>query len=96
MSGAVQVALLGPLEVHVAGARWPWAAPKRRAVLEMLGLRAGYPLSSELLCSGLWETPRPIGSHDPSSLHIAIRFVFFFLVFCMCTWLSICSSSLTL
>ena len=56
--GLVQVALLGPLEVRSEKGPVGLSAPKQRAVVEMLALRPGRPVTAELLIAGLWgESP---------------------------------------
>ena len=65
--GVVRVALLGPLAVHAGPVSVALAAPKERAVLEMLALRAGRPVPPELLSSGLW------GESEPASAHKAVQ-----------------------
>ena len=55
---SVQVALLGPLEVRSEKGPVELSAPKQRAVVEMLALRPGRPVTAELLIAGLWgESP---------------------------------------
>ncbi len=54
------MAVLGPLEVDSGEGPVVLSAPKERAVLEMLALRAGRPVPVESLRSGLWgESPPP-------------------------------------
>lgn len=55
----MQVALLGPLEVTSEEGPVALGAPKERAVLEMLGLRAGRPVATEALSNGLWGEVEP-------------------------------------
>ncbi len=58
MLALVQVALLGPLEVRLEKGPVELPAPKQRAVVEMLALRPGRPVTAELLIAGLWgESP---------------------------------------
>ena len=58
MLSLVQVALLGPLEVRLEKGPVELPAPKQRAVVEMLALRPGRPVTAELLIAGLWgESP---------------------------------------
>jgi predicted ATPase/DNA-binding SARP family transcriptional activator len=64
---SVQLALLGPLEVTSGQGRVVLSAPKERAVLEMLALRAGRPVPAELLCEGLW------GQNEPPSAAKALH-----------------------
>ena len=56
---SVQLALLGPLEVTSGRGRVVLSAPKERAVLGMLALRAGRPVQAELLYEGLWGQNAP-------------------------------------
>ena len=54
----MQVALLGPLEVRSGKGSVKLSAPKQRAVVEMLALRAGRPVTAKFLIAGLWgESP---------------------------------------
>jgi DNA-binding SARP family transcriptional activator len=55
----VHVALLGPLEVTSEEGPVVLGAPKERAVLEMLALRAGRPVPAEALYDGLWGEAAP-------------------------------------
>jgi hypothetical protein len=54
-SGAIHVADAGPLEVRLVDGPTVLGAPKERALLEMLALRAGQPIATESLWSGLQE-----------------------------------------
>ncbi|HXW79185.1 MAG TPA: BTAD domain-containing putative transcriptional regulator, partial [Acidimicrobiales bacterium] len=55
----MQVALLGELRVRTGDDLVALSAPKERAVLEMLALRAGLPVPVELLSEGLWGQGEP-------------------------------------
>jgi predicted ATPase/DNA-binding SARP family transcriptional activator len=55
----VDIALLGPLEVRVGQGTVLLNAPKERAVLEALALRAGSPVGAESLCTALWGDGAP-------------------------------------
>ena len=71
MFASVQLALLGPLEVTSGQGRVVLSAPKERAVLEMLALRAGRPVPAELLYEGLWGAKRtPLGGQGPAHLYL--------------------------
>ena len=60
--GAVQVALLGSLVVTTDQCDVALGAAKQRAVIELLALRAGRPVSVESLCAGLWGDSPPISA----------------------------------
>lgn len=55
----VEVDLLGPLEVRVHGAAVPMGAPRDRAVLSLLALRIGTPVSVLDLELALWSDEPP-------------------------------------
>jgi YVTN family beta-propeller protein len=57
----VDLHLLGPVEALVDGRPIVLGAPKQRAVLVMLALRAGHAVSADRLAEGLW------GEHPPPS-----------------------------
>jgi len=57
----MQVRLLGPVELDVAGQPVPIRAAKQRAVLAMLALRANETVAADRLMEGLW------GEHPPAS-----------------------------
>ena len=59
MSSAVRVALLGPLELSSDRGAIVIGAPKERALLELLALRAGHTVRAETLCAGLWGESEP-------------------------------------
>jgi predicted ATPase/DNA-binding SARP family transcriptional activator len=70
----VEVALLGPLEVTVGGGRVAIGAPKERAVLAVLALRAGRPLRAEAIVAALWgENPPPTASKTVQTYISALR-----------------------
>ena len=57
---SVRLAVLGPVTVEVDGRVLTLSASRERAVLGMLGLRAGRPVSVEQLIDALWgEEPPP-------------------------------------
>jgi DNA-binding SARP family transcriptional activator/WD40 repeat protein len=57
----MQLRLLGPVEAIAGGRVLPLGAAKQRAVLAMLGLRPGSPVSADELMEGLW------GEHPPAT-----------------------------
>ena len=57
----MQLRLLGPIEASVDGRAIPLGAAKQRAVLAMLALRPGSPVSADELMEGLW------GEHPPAT-----------------------------
>ncbi|HVM65565.1 MAG TPA: BTAD domain-containing putative transcriptional regulator, partial [Acidimicrobiales bacterium] len=63
----MEVALLGPVEVRIDGAPLPITAPKERAVLALLALRAGTTVSVRALEEALW------GENPPRSAAKALQ-----------------------
>jgi DNA-binding SARP family transcriptional activator/tetratricopeptide (TPR) repeat protein len=59
MFAPVEVVLLGPLVVKGDDGEVVVSAAKQRALLELLALRSDQPLTSELLCAGLWGESEP-------------------------------------
>jgi DNA-binding SARP family transcriptional activator/WD40 repeat protein len=57
----MRLRLLGPVEAIADGRVVPLGAAKQRAVLAMLGLRPGSPVSADELMEGLW------GEHPPAT-----------------------------
>ena len=57
----MQLRLLGSVEASVEGRALPLGAAKQRAVLAMLALRPGRPVSADELMEGLW------GEHPPAT-----------------------------
>ena len=57
----MQLLLLGPVEASVEGRALQLGAAKQRAVLAMLALRPGRPVSADELMEGLW------GEHPPAT-----------------------------
>src|SRR3954454_5896294 len=55
----MDVSLLGPVAAHHDGRPLVLGAPKSRAVLAMLALRAGETVSAEALVEGLWGEDPP-------------------------------------
>ena len=67
MFAPVDVALLGPLVVKGDAGEIVVSAAKQRALLELLALRSDQPLTSELLCAGLW------GENEPATATKALQ-----------------------
>ena len=63
--------LLGPLEVDVGGRVAVIARPKERAVLTMLALRAGEPVSEDTLVDALWGDAPPRTATKTLRSHIS-------------------------
>jgi DNA-binding SARP family transcriptional activator/ABC-type transport system substrate-binding protein len=60
----VEFAVLGPVEARVDDQPLPLGGPKQRAVLAMLLLHAGQPVSRDRLIEGLWgESPPRSAAH---------------------------------
>jgi DNA-binding SARP family transcriptional activator/class 3 adenylate cyclase len=66
-SAPVDVRLLGPVEVAVAGSTVPIGAAKQRLILALLALRAGEMLSSDVLVDLIW------GSRPPATATKALQ-----------------------
>lgn len=64
------MAVLGPLELRLAHGPVALGAP-RRAVLEMLALRAGQPVPTKSLWSGLWGDSAPPSAAKVLQSHIS-------------------------
>lgn len=62
--GRLQVRMLGPLEVALAGRTVHIGSPKQRAVLAVLALEAGKLVTSDTLCELVWDEDQPA---SPSS-----------------------------
>src|SRR5262245_4743749 len=59
-AGAVEIGILGPLEVRTEGAPVSVGGPKQRALLATLALHAGEVVSRDRLIEALWgERPPP-------------------------------------
>ena len=58
----VEFAVLGPLEVRADGRQLALGGPKQRAVLAMLLLHAGRPVSRDRLIDGLWGESPPVSA----------------------------------
>lgn len=57
--GRLNVRLLGPLEVALAGRTVHIGSPKQRAVLAVLALEAGKLVTSDTLCELVWDEDQP-------------------------------------
>jgi DNA-binding SARP family transcriptional activator len=68
---AVEVGVLGPLEVRVAGAVVPIAGPKQRAVLGMLALHANHVVSVASLVEAVWGDPAPDRAEHTLQQHVS-------------------------
>lgn len=55
----LEVRLLGPFEVLLAGRPVRIGSPKQRAVIALLGLQAGRVVPSETLCDLIWDEDQP-------------------------------------
>ncbi|MGH9280785.1 MAG: EAL domain-containing protein [Acidimicrobiales bacterium] len=55
----VEVRVLGPFEVALAGRTIRIGSPKQRAVLALLALQAGKVVTAETLCDLIWEETQP-------------------------------------
>ena len=71
MFGPVEVALLGPLVVSGDEGEVVVRAAKQRALLELLALRSDQPLSSELLCAGLWGEIGPATAAKALQMYVS-------------------------
>jgi DNA-binding SARP family transcriptional activator len=67
----VHVALLGPLIIDTGQGRVLLSAPKERAVLEMLALRAGRVVTVESLHEGLWGDSPPLSAAKTAQTYIS-------------------------
>ena len=55
----IEVRLLGPLEVALAGQALHIGSPKQRAVLALLALEAGKLVTADTLCELVWDEDQP-------------------------------------
>src|SRR3954471_14873880 len=67
----MEVAILGPLEVTRAGRAVALRGPKQRALLAMLALHAGEPLSAERLAIALWGEEAPASAVKTVQVHVS-------------------------
>ncbi len=63
--------LLGPVEAHLDGRPIALGAPKQRAVLAMLALRAGHTVSTDHLAEGLWGEQPPASGPKMVQLYVS-------------------------
>ena len=59
VGSGLEVRLLGPLEVELAGWIVPIGSPKQRAVVALLALQAGRVVPGDALCDLLWDDDPP-------------------------------------
>ena len=67
----MEFAILGPLEVRHEGRLVEVGGPRRRAVLAALLLRAGEPLSSDVLIQALWGENAPPTAAKALQVHVS-------------------------
>ena len=67
----VEFGILGPLEVRHDGRRLDLGGPKRRVVLAALLLRAGEPVSADLLIEALWGDEAPPSAARTLHVHVS-------------------------
>src|SRR5262245_65499098 len=68
--GRVEFRILGPLEVVVDGRVVPVDAPKPRALLAILLLRANQPVSRDRLIDQLWDGRPPSSATKPVQTYV--------------------------
>src|SRR5918998_3354847 len=68
---SVQVDMLGPLRLTVAGSPVEVRGPKRRAVLAMLALAGGRAVATDQLVDGLWPTDPPDSGRAALHSHVS-------------------------
>ena len=67
----MNVQVLGPLEARAAGRLVPLGGAKPRALLAMLALDAGSPVSTERLIDGLWGDRPPATATKLVQLYVS-------------------------
>ena len=67
----MDVHLLGPIEAYLDGRPIALGAPKQRAVLAMLALQVGRPVSVDRLAEGLWGERRPPSAAKMVQLYVS-------------------------
>lgn len=70
-ANTVKIALLGPLQVTVAGEERPITGPVRRQLLAVFALHPGEPLSVERLCDLVWDGAPPPTAASALRVHIS-------------------------
>ena len=68
---ALDLRLLGPVEVRIDGRVVALGAPKQRAVLAMLALEAGRTVSADRLAEGLWGEQPPASAPKMVQLYVS-------------------------
>jgi SARP family transcriptional regulator, regulator of embCAB operon len=68
---AVEVDLLGPLELTVGGTPVPVSGPRQRAVLAILGLHAHRVVSIGSIVDAVWDDPAPNGAEHTLQQHVS-------------------------
>ena len=69
--GEVEIGILGPLRVMVAGREIGIGAPKRRALLSRLAIASGRPVPIDRLADDLWDGAPPPGVASVLHSHIS-------------------------
>ena len=67
----MDVHLLGPIEAYLDGRPIALGAPKQRAVLAMLALQVGHPVSVDRLAEGLWGERCPPSAAKMVQLYVS-------------------------
>ena len=67
----MEVRVLGPLEVRVDGRAMAIRGSRPRAVLAVLALQAGRPVSAERLAVALWGEDAPQGALKTVQVHVS-------------------------
>lgn len=67
----LRVDVLGPLQVQVGGAVVDVPGPRRRAVLALLALAEGRPVTADVLVDALWPTDPPESARQAIQTHVS-------------------------
>lgn len=67
----LRLALLGPLTIHVGDSELELTGPKRRALLVLLALHAGSPLSRDRIIEALWPGAKTGREESTLRVHIS-------------------------
>ena len=67
----VDVRLLGPVQAHVDGRAVRIDAPRERALLALLALQDGRPLSAEAAVDGLWGSDPPPSARNAVQVYVS-------------------------
>jgi DNA-binding SARP family transcriptional activator len=70
-SGPVRVRLLGPVGVNVDGVMRPVAGLRRQALLAVLALHGGRPVSADMLLEVVWEGDPPATAMNSLQSHLS-------------------------